>query len=151
MKTQLAWLLMTAFSVYACQKKPASTDKPETGNAPADTTDQCFAYKNNKDSAALHLQVAGHIATGELSYFLFEKDSNKGEIRGEVHGDTLFARYTFASEGTQSVREVVFLKTGGEWTEGFGDMQEKAGTLVFTDRSKIRFQDGLRFKETSCP
>lgn len=63
-----------------------------------------------KDSIFLQLHIDNNIVNGDLEYKRFEKDRNKGTIKGMFRGDTLFADYTFMSEGVMSVREVMFLK-----------------------------------------
>jgi hypothetical protein len=65
-------------------------------------------------------------------------------------GDTLIADYTFASEGTVSVREVAFLKKDHVLIEGFGDIEEKAGKSIFKNIATLRFDDKLALRETEC-
>ena len=65
-------------------------------------------------------------------------------------GDTLFADYTFSSEGQSSVREIVMIKKGNDLIEGFGNVEENDGKTKFTDRSKLKFKKGLVFKKVNC-
>lgn len=112
---------------------------------------ECFVYKMKKDSAFMHINVADSIVTGELAYAFFEKDRNLGRIEGKMIGDTLLVQYTFVSEGTESTREAAFLKKGSGWVQGFGEVKDTAGLMVFKDRSKLRFKRGLFFKGVKCP
>lgn len=112
---------------------------------------ECFVYKAKKDSAFMHINVADSIVTGELVYAFFEKDKNQGKINGVMRGDTLLATYTFVAEGTESTREVAFLKKGSAWLEGFGAIIDQNGQMVFKDRSKLNFRKGLYFKGIKCP
>lgn len=112
---------------------------------------ECFVYQTKKDSAFMHVNVADSVVTGELVYALFQKDRNQGRIDGVMRGDTLLARYTFVSEGTESVREVVFLKKGTGWLEGFGEVKDSAGVMFFKDRSRLKFGRGPLFKGVKCP
>ncbi|MEO6288016.1 MAG: lipocalin family protein [Dyadobacter sp.] len=112
---------------------------------------ECFVYKVKKDSAFLHINVADSIVTGELVYAFFEKDKNRGKINGTMRGDTLLANYTFVAEGTESTREVVFLKKGTGWLEGFGEVVDQKDGVVFKNRSKLNFRKGLYFKGIKCP
>ncbi|KAA0989532.1 lipocalin family protein [Dyadobacter aurulentus] len=114
-------------------------------------THKCFVYRSAKDSAFLHIELAGQQVTGELFYAFHEKDRNRGTIAGKILGDTLLARYKFMSEGTESIREVAFLKNGPDWVEGFGNVKEQDGITVFKDRSKVSFEKGLAFKGIRCP
>lgn len=111
---------------------------------------QCYAFTKNSDSAKLNFISTNGITTGELSYNLHEKDKNNGIIEGEIKGDTLIADYTFNSEGSESVREVVYLMKGNELIEGFGEVEEKKGKTVFKDRSKLIFGNSIVFKKVDC-
>ncbi|WP_221390733.1 lipocalin family protein [Dyadobacter sp. NIV53] len=111
----------------------------------------CYAYMGKKDTAFMHINIADSIVTGNLKYAIFEKDSNDGTLQGKLKNDTLLANYTFVSEGVESVREVVFLKKGDDWLEGFGEVEEKAGSVIFKDKTKLKFRNGMLFKMTECP
>jgi hypothetical protein len=112
---------------------------------------ECFAYKMKKDSAFMHINVADSIVTGELMYWFHEKDKNQGKIDGVMRGDTLLVKYTFVAEGTESTRESAFLKKGSGWVEGFGEVIDENGVMVFKNRSKLSFRKGLNFKGIKCP
>ncbi len=112
----------------------------------------CYVYQTEKDSAFLRIDILDdEMAAGALSYTLLEKDHNVGSFTGTVHGDTIFAHYTFSSEGTESVREVALLKKAEGWIEGFGEVKDSAGMMIFADRSKVDFAKGLYFKPAECP
>lgn len=111
----------------------------------------CYAYINTgRDSVLLQLHVAGQTVTGDLAYKLYEKDANTGTIRGEMRGDTLFADYTFASEGSESVREVAFLKKGNRLAEGYGEVEERNGRMVFKNKEKLSFNGGIILESVPC-
>jgi hypothetical protein len=134
-------LIAAACMLGACNY----TDKKTTTDAPAENAGknkrsvECYTYQVNRDTVYLRLDIDGTKARGDLRYMLFEKDRNNGTINGEMKGDTLFAEYTFNAEGTKSVREVAFLKKGDRFVEGYGDVEEKNGQMVFKDRSRISF------------
>ena len=111
---------------------------------------QCYIYTKKRDTARLKVNTENEELTGDLSYNLFEKDSNKGTISGEIKGDTIIAEYIFDSEGMRSTREVVFLKRDGKLYEGFGEVEEKNGKTKFKDRTKLKFGDGIVFSLTDC-
>lgn len=111
---------------------------------------QCYTYIKNRDTANLSFTTTNGIIVGELSYQLYEKDSNKGMIEGEMKGDTLMLDYTFNSEGKESERQVIFLKKDDQLFEGFGDMEEKKGKLIFNDISSLNFKGGIVFKKIDC-
>ncbi|MES2575447.1 MAG: hypothetical protein V4572_10930 [Bacteroidota bacterium] len=101
---------------------------------------ECYLGIINKDTFSMSLEIKGNeISSGELNYNFFEKDKNEGTLAGELKGDTLFADYTFTSEGVSSVREVAFLKKGNTYTEGFGDIVENNGKVVFKNAKQLKF------------
>lgn len=118
---------------------------------PKKSSSDCYVYIKNRDTATLKLNLEGEELTGALDYKLFEKDSNKGKIAGEMKGDTIIAEYTFDSEGMRSVREVVFVKKDdGNIYEGFGEVTEKDGKMVFKNRSTLKFSPTMVFTKTDC-
>lgn len=56
-----------------------------------------------------------------------------------MHGDTLLAAYTFQSEGTESVREVAFVRRGPAFVEGYGNIVEHNGQMVFERPLALQF------------
>jgi len=111
---------------------------------------ECYSYIKNRDTATLKINTENEELTGDLAYKLFEKDSNKGTIAGEMKGDTVIAEYIFNSEGRSSIREIVLLKKDGKLYEGYGDVEERKGKMVFKDRSKLKFGDAIVFSKTDC-
>lgn len=134
----------TETSGNAGNKDNAEAPKPIVSDA------MCFAQQNARDTFRLNLKKDGNNATGSLVYLFKEKDSNRGQISGTMMGDTLIADYTFNAEGTSSTREVAFLIQGDKATEGYGDMEEKNGKMVFKDRSKLSFGKGIVMSKVDC-
>jgi len=110
----------------------------------------CYSSATGKDSVHLKVEVFPNVVTGNLSYNFYEKDSNKGEFEGKLYGDTLLADYTFMSEGKQSIRQVIFLIKDGNAIEGYGNMEEKNGKMVFVNQKEISFGKGLVLKKVPC-
>ncbi len=152
-----AFAFLAAAFICSCSGKSGSENAAaedttsQESTTVASATLQCFVYQSRKDSASLNLEITGEKVSGKLSYALFEKDRNTGTFVGTITGDTILARYTFASEGSESVREVAFLKKGERWVEGFGEVKDSAGVMIFANRSKLDFQKGLDFKPAECP
>ena len=113
-------------------------------------TSACYASVTAADSATLRLVNTNGDITGELTYNYYEKDDNRGTIMGQMHGDTLLADYTFMSEGTESVRQVAFLKKGEGFVEGYGDAEEREGKMIFTNTAALDFGQGSVFEKTPC-
>jgi hypothetical protein len=146
--------------LVACNDTGNNTDTNTTPTAdtPAATLPRpapepvsaCFINITKKDSVELRISTADTVVTGSLRFKNFEKDSSKGTLVGVMKGDTLVGQYTFQSEGTTSVREVVFLIKDSTATEGYGDVAGKEGKMVFKDRSKLNFNKSRVLKKISC-
>ncbi|TCC87119.1 hypothetical protein FBD94_11815 [Pedobacter hiemivivus] len=154
-------LILAAFSLImvSCnnenkEKHDANQAKitaKDTGTEPKINSNDCYAHFKNRDTATLKINIEGNNLIGDLDYKLFEKDSNKGKIAGQIKGDTIIAEYTFISEGVKSVREVAFLKKAdGNLYEGFGEVMEKNGKMVFKNHSALKFDDSMVFTKTDC-
>jgi len=111
----------------------------------------CYSNTRGKDSIFLKTEIFPNVVTGTLSYKFYEKDSNKGEMDGKLNGDTLLADYKFMSEGKQSIRQVAFLISGNTATEGYGEMEEKGGKMVFKNIHTIDFKNGIKLQRVPCP
>lgn len=162
MKRSLLLLTGIALLASACNSNNTDTKGADSTSVTAiDTTltpavpiqakiTDCYIYTKNRDTVKLKLNTENEELTGDLSYNLFEKDSNKGTISGEIKGDTILAEYTFDSEGMRSTREVVFLKRDGKLYEGFGDLEEKSGKTVFKNRAQLKFGNAIVLSLTEC-
>ncbi|SRX55223.1 hypothetical protein [Aequorivita sp. CIP111184] len=84
----------------------------------------CYRYTSERDTVLLQMEKMDDEVVGTLSYNYFEKDNNNGTFEGKMIGDTLFANYTFGSEETISVRELMFIKKGNNIVEGFGEVED---------------------------
>jgi hypothetical protein len=155
--TAAFFILITAACTNENKSKQAgdtaeviAVDTTFTAANPKNLRSDCYVYIKNRDTANLKINIEGEELTGELSYKLFEKDSNTGKIAGEMRGDTIIAEYTFDSEGMRSVREVAFLKKAdGNIYEGFGEVMEKDGKMIFKNHSALKF-DSMVFTKTDC-
>ena len=160
MRKYILTIITASALLAACnseEKKAATADSSVV--IPADTTvaktpepfrDGCYEYVKNRDTASLTLKLAGEEITGNLSYKLFEKDSNKGTIAGEIKGDTIIAEYDFNSEGARSIREIVLLKKDGKLYEGFGEVETKGMKTVFKNRADLKFEESIVFDPADC-
>ena len=98
----------------------------------------------------MEIVIAGNLVTGNLTYKLFQKDKNEGTLQGTIKGDTLIADYKFMSEGTESVREVAFLKKGNDFIEGYGAAEEKNGGMIFKNANTINYSSNVILKPVEC-
>jgi hypothetical protein len=112
--------------------------------------EQCYASYSGKDTVLLHTRTAGDSIKGTLSYRYYEKDRNEGQIAGILKGDTLVADYSYMSEGVLSVRQVAFLRQGDSWVEGYGEMTDEKGRMVFAGDQSIDYNKGMLLKIVPC-
>ncbi|MFD1875367.1 hypothetical protein [Hymenobacter bucti] len=149
---RLAFAAAGLLLLAACREQTApTTTAPAAPQAAAPAGPQCYAYTSARDTVRLTLATTQPTVTGQLSYRYFEKDRNEGTIRGAMHGDTLRAEYTFQSEGVASVREVAFLRRGTGFVEGYGDVAERAGAMVFKQPGALKFTSTQPLSPVTCP
>lgn len=110
----------------------------------------CYLYSRDKNVVSLQITIDNKMVTGNLIYNYFEKDKNIGNIVGVMMDDTLFADYNFKSEGANSIREVAFLKIGNQLHEGYGEVVEKSGKMVFKSRATLNFENKMPLTKTDC-
>ncbi|MFV8367987.1 hypothetical protein [Flavobacterium sp. LB2R40] len=113
---------------------------------------ECYRAILKKDTVSLTLNIKnGLLLSGNLSYNFYEKDKSNGTLIGEIKGDTLFANYTFMSEGISTVRQVAFLKQGDAYIEGFGDViDDNKGKVIFKDTKQLNFDSNLVLSKVNC-
>ena len=126
------------------------TTKP-VGNNASTPTIFCYSTMNGNDTVVLKTENFPDAVKGNLSYKIFEKDSNKGTIDGKMKGDTLIADYTFMSEGTKSIRQVAFIIKDNIAIEGYGNVEEKDGKTVFKNTGELDFGKSIGLEKVPCP
>lgn len=130
----------------ACNQK---TEKIESNNTSTTINGNqtnfsgMYNYEQNGSTVTLQLTVDGNKASGNLLYTLKEKDRNSGTFVGEIKDEILLADYTFSSEGILSVRQVSFKLTNASAIEGYGEVEEINGKMVFKDPANLEFGTGL--------
>ncbi|MEJ7914165.1 MAG: hypothetical protein WKF70_13475, partial [Chitinophagaceae bacterium] len=157
-------LLLTMFAL-ACQN--ASVSSTGAGNTKGDPQSKspdstltmkrppslsgCYQMTLKEDTALLEITVQDGSVTGTLVYLFKEKDKNRGELRGVVNGEYIYADYTFYSEGTTSTREIAFKIKDQALVPGFGDIIQKNLKIVFTNKDALQFQYETPFLKLPCP
>lgn len=152
--------------LYACNNRSTSTeveDAATAGSVHAGAADTlvtgvqpfvltgCYEMTMKKDSAFLDLQVEDTLVSGTLDFNFFEKDRNRGTLKGVLRNDRILADYTFSSEGVTSVREVIFLIKNGTLLNAYGALKEQGGKLVFADREDLQYGEANPFIKVPCP
>ena len=110
----------------------------------------CYRMVIEKDSALLHLESKGIFVAGTLYYKPFEKDKSTGTIKGTVEKDMVKAWYTFQSEGSISVKEVCFKKTGDAFAEAYGDVGLRHDSVYFKYPGTLKYEDRHLYNKIVC-
>jgi hypothetical protein len=139
-------------------KESADTSKVSTENEidsakrlpDEDEVDGCFMLILKRDTMVLHLQNNMNVLYGKLTYDNFEKDGSSGNVEGNLEGDILKLKYSFASEGMNSVMDVYFKVDGDKLIRGISDMQTKGDTAYFTNPNNVDFSDKNYFEKVAC-
>lgn len=128
------------------------------GNAtPIGTTDTkplildgCYEMIIRQDTAKLELTIQDSTVTGRLVYDWHEKDRNTGTIKGVLRDSLIIADYQFESEGMMSVREVVLRIGKDALSQGFGELSDNNGKIVYTDPSNLQYDTVHPFIKVPC-
>ncbi len=115
-----------------------------------DINPDCYLFTQARDTIELSIVPNDTTVTGRLEFRFFEKDKSYGSIEGEMRGDTLFANYTFTSEGLLSHRQVAFLRKGNTFVLGSGEIANAGNTDVFKNKSAIEFDGAVVLKKSDC-
>ncbi|MDR6761544.1 hypothetical protein J2Y38_001753 [Flavobacterium sp. 2755] len=158
MKKVLAITTLILTVLISCKKETTTTEPVQiTPNPPKEAEivepagDQCYAWRANGSVIEISFNVNSHQeVNGKLSYNLVGKDKNEGTLIGNMKGDTIVADYTFNSEGTSSVREVVFLQKDGTLIEGYGDVVQANDKVSFKDKTKLKFDQKNTLTKIDC-
>lgn len=140
-------------SLSSCMKNKKEGVVAPIAEAPMETTTkECYQAIIEKDTVTLTVDVNSvNEFKGELDYSYAQKDKSFGTILGNVKGDTIFADYTFQSEGKTSIRELVFLKKDSNTlVEGHGDIVDMNGKVAFKDKSKLKFDGNVVYNKIDC-
>lgn len=151
MKNRFLILALICLSFLSCQKKeePKIMEDVLPPKEAMIPNKVCYQYAQGKDTIVATLTLQSGNLRGNLAYRFFEKDKSNGTLVGTVLGDTLIADYTFMSEGATSVRQVAFLRKDNSLIEGYGDIEEKNGKMIFKDIKKLNFS-GTVLHEIPC-
>jgi len=116
-----------------------------------DSLSGCYRYIRNRDTIKLKLAVKDIIVNGELAYDNYQIDGSAGTIQGIIRNNQVIVYYNFASEGMQSVREVVFLIRGKKLVQAdTQDMSFRNDTAIYKDHQQINFDTSRIFSPINC-
>lgn len=136
-------------TMLSCQQSATNSAQTETKDSVATTPStpavaagpQCYVRITGKDTAYLQFETDKEVINGQLEYKIFEKDKNQGSITGTVSNNIIEAEYHFMSEGTKSVRPVVFKLENDQVFEAIPASFDNQGIPVFEkDAAKLKFE-----------
>ncbi|MBD0260004.1 MAG: hypothetical protein ICV83_30160 [Cytophagales bacterium] len=133
---------------FLCFSNGCQPENPGNQTAVTPGPGQCFTWSIGENTATAHLEIVGSQVKGTLEFDYAEKDDSQGKLNGTLNNDIIMAEYTFVSEGQESVMEVVFKLQGNKLIQGYAEMEEQGGKLVFKDGVKLSFQN--TFVRTNC-
>lgn len=151
---KLAVLFFTALTMLNCKNKEEKTENstPQEVVTEEKTTSSldfgCYIFDDGKNNVSFEITENGSEIKGNLIYAYAEKDKNSGSFFGKLNEGILIGKYTFQSEGKESVREVAFKVDGDKLIEGYGDLNED-GT-AFKDATNLNFNSKMPLTKTDC-
>lgn len=149
-------IFISATILFSCNgnsvSQGKSTEEQHELKEPSSDTNSitCYSLNNGEDTILMKLKMDNGQVSGDLMYHYFEKDKNTGTLKGQMIGDTLLGTYIFMSEGKESVRRVVFLKTANAMMQSYGKLNSVTGEPDLADRSAIKFGNKFILKQTDC-
>ena len=115
-----------------------------------DSIKGCYLATIAKDRYLLAVTaVDGQNVEGSLQYKNFEKDSSRGTFSGTYTDGILMGEYAFASEGMDSVMQVLFKKTDQGFVRGFGETKTEGNKVTLLDPSTVSYENSPEFIYTN--
>tara|TARA_R110000868_G_scaffold49204_4_gene158786 strand:- start:269 stop:736 length:468 start_codon:yes stop_codon:yes gene_type:complete len=151
-KVILLGVLFGSVFISCKKEKKETTTVAEKTVVETPSFHECYSAVIKKDTVYMTLNIKGdQLVSGKLSYIFYEKDKNFGTLVGEIKNDTLYADYSFMSEGIASVRQVVFLKKGNNYVEGYGAViDDNKGKVIFKDVKQLNFDGSMILSKVDC-
>ncbi|MFA5652224.1 MAG: hypothetical protein WC933_02570 [Candidatus Paceibacterota bacterium] len=107
----------------------------------------CYVAHLANDVYSLKVSTQdGENVEGTLVIKNAEKDSSSGPIKGTYKNGILYADYTFLSEGTTSVGDVIFKKVGDGFLRGYGNTE---GGVRLIDIPNVIYDSSYVYEATS--
>ena len=147
-------LFFTALTMLNCKNKEEKTENTNSQEftseekKPASLDLGCYVFNDGKNDVSFEITENGSKIKGNLTFAYAEKDKNSGSFIGKLNDNILLGKYTFQSEGTESVREVAFKIEDDKLIEGYGDLNEE-GT-AFKDAANLNFTSKMPLTKTDC-
>lgn|SRR5690606_3867921 len=158
MKTLFTLIIAVCLLSISCKDTPKHTQtEPEqiaTDTIIVDSTalslPTCYLYAVDKDSISLRILENKETVEGLMTYNFYQIDGSSGTFAGIRKGDTIIGVYNFEAEGTNSRRELVFLKSEDGLILGKGETQLVENTELFKKGTPFVFENGRFLEEVNC-
>ena len=133
-----------------CNQSMNDNQPDKTGQNINSGSDQlCFQRlegASNQDTTTVKLIVDSSSVSGELNYIPFEKDSRKGEIKGNREGNIIKAVWSFMQEGFADSLNVEFRLDNGRLLQKEFSVDPQTGRQYLRDTSRYV----LEFTKVDC-
>lgn len=158
MKIFSPFIIIIFLFTSCAENKEDAVKKTESTNYKIDSAKKIQNYNMNgcykmiieNDTATLKVSQQKDSIIGSLVYKRKEKDSNKGEVLLLKSNDRVEGWYTYQSEGTTSVRQIVFKITANSFAEAYGDIEMKNDTAVFKYPHALNYEEKHPFNKVNC-
>jgi hypothetical protein len=112
----------------------------------------CYVSRTGRDVYTLNIaEQKGEEVYGKLSFKNFEKDSSSGTFDGVYKDGVLLGEYAFQSEGTDSVMEVAFQRSGQDFVRGYGEVNSEGNKFIDPSALNYDASSSLNvFKKEDC-
>lgn len=140
----LSCLILSCIGLQSCKRDPKQIEA-EAAKAEGEkiASVQCYKAIYEKDTIDLKLNTLKNgTLTGDMVMKVFGAPEKNGEIKGEFHGDTLFADYTFKDKANKDKifkNPMAFLKKDKQLILGNGTMQTTMGVTYLVKDKPIDF------------
>ncbi len=152
-------IIILCFVFVSCaESKDGDMKETETTNNVIDsdkniqnyTMNGCYRMIIENDTATMKVSQEQDSIIGSLIYKRKDKDSNKGEVHLLKTKDRVEGWYTYQSEGTTSVRQIVFKTTDSSFAEAYGDIKMRNDTALFKYPHALNYEEKHSFNKVNC-
>ncbi len=141
-------MLLVSVGLVSCKNEEKKKEKLEA-EKPISVSCYQALYENDTINLTINTLKDDKIS-GTMVMKTAESQNNYGDIKGEFHGDTLYADYSFTHDvgnKEEFKNPIAILKRGDSLILGNGKIEIYLGRSYFDKKSPIDF-DNVRYKFT---
>ena len=110
----------------------------------------CYTSVLRKDKYTFEILGSENgLVSGRLSYNNYEKDSSSGAFLGVFKDNILLGEYSSFSEGSSSIRQVIFKKINQNLMQGYGPMVFAGDKEIFDNTNNVVYDQNTIFSISS--